>query len=119
MTKPKSNIKEPIIYAILAVAVLVGLIIISSGVKVARPEVATPSLNGNLLTINATDTNNEYVYCVTKTEDASTCQWENSREFSLHDDGVYFLYVKSISTALVSAPRQFNFQKVDYTKLRM
>ena len=119
MTKPKKNIKEPIIYAILAAIVLVGLIIISSNVKVARPEVATPLLDGNLLTVNAADTDHEYVYCVTKTEDSATCQWENSREFALEEEGNYYLYVKGISSGLVSAPRPFAYQKVDYTNLRM
>ncbi len=120
MTKLKKNAKEPIIYAILAAIVLVGLIIISGNVKVARPEVATPLLDGNLLTINASDDDHEYVYCVTKTEDSATCQWENSREFTLEEEeGNYFLYVKGISSGLVSVPRPFTYQKVDYTKLRM
>ncbi|MBR3232971.1 hypothetical protein IKF74_01665 [Candidatus Saccharibacteria bacterium] len=118
-SKTKKTIREPIIYSILAAIVLAGLILISNSTKVARPEVATPTLDGNLLTINATDTDHEYVYCVTQTENPDTCQWENSREFALEEEGKYFLYVKGISSGLVSTPRVFEYQKVDYTKLRI
>lgn len=115
----KKSTKELIFYSALALLVLGGLIYLSTNTKVARPVVGTLALDNNLLTFDATTDNEEHVYCITRKPDFDTCTWENSREFTLEDAGVYYLYVKGIKTGLVSAPREFSYQKIDYTKLRI
>ena len=115
----KKSTKELIFYSLLAAFVLAGLIFLSVNIKPTRPEVATPLLDGNLLTIEATDTSQEYVYCVTTVKDPDTCAWENSREFTLETDGLYFLYFKTIASNIISTPCELNYQKIDYSKLRI
>ena len=65
---------------------------------------------------NATE---QFVYCVSDTEDSSACSWENYDEFGDLEEGTYYAFVKSLASNKVSPAKKFVMQKIDYKNIKI
>ena len=89
----------------------------------AAPSVGLLESNGAKLIVHAKseepDVEEQFVYCVTNTKNPDTCDWENSDEFELSEEGDYYIYVKSLASGKVSAPKLKTYKIIDYTNVKL
>lgn len=89
----------------------------------AAPSVGLLESNGAKLIIHAKSeepgVEEQFVYCVTTAKSSDTCDWENYDEFELSEEGDYYVYVKSLTSGKISAPKLKTYRIVDYSNMKM
>lgn len=89
----------------------------------AAPSVGLLETNGPKLIVHAKSNEDgageTFVYCVMQTKNPDTCAWENYDEFELDAEGDYYIYVKSLASGKVSAPKLKTYKIIDRSNVRM
>lgn len=89
----------------------------------ATPSVGLLEVSGSRLIVHAKSEEagviEQFVYCVTRTKDSDTCSWENYDEFELSEEGDYYIYVKSLASGKISAPKLMTHHIIDPTNIKM
>ena len=89
----------------------------------AAPSVGLLETNGAKLIVHAKseepDVEEQFVYCVTREKDPASCSWENYDEFDLVEEGDYYIYVQSLASGKISAPKLKTYQIVDYSNIKL
>ena len=89
----------------------------------AAPSVGLLETNDNKILIHAKSNEEgaeeQFIFCVNKEKNPETCVWENYDEFELDAEGDYYIYVKSLASGKVSAPKLKTYEIIDRSNVRM
>lgn len=117
------------IFGALALVVATTWVFTRDGVRVkdssayAVPSVGLLEVNGGQLMIqaksNEPDVEEQFVYCVSREQNPSTCSWENYDEFTLSAEGDYYIYVKSLASNKVSEPKLYTYKDTKNVKIKL
>ena len=125
--KPRTN------YLIIIGAIIVGLITFAvfmsernrphDSSASSAPSVGLLETSGNKLIVHAKSGEKgiieNFVYCLAKEESSNACDWNNADEFDLSEAGDYYVYVKSIESGKVSAPKLFTYEPIDTSNVKL
>lgn len=88
----------------------------------AAPSVGLLETSGNKLIVHAKSdepADEAFVYCLTQTSSSDTCAWDNADEFDLETPGDYYVFVKSLASGKISAPKLFTFAPIKPSNVKL
>lgn len=111
--------KKLAILGFVCAALIICGIVIAKGQIVSRikPVIAGAQIDEKKLTIVPENEEIRLVYCISESDNGSTCEWGNSREFNLEHDGTYYSFVKNLDTGAISEPYELLYKYIDFSKL--